>query len=164
MFYSGSVLHFLLNCDLIKMIATSLPLTSLNMRVNYSSNFKWVERDKWRNLLLVEPWTSEKVCDWLISLCWWCLENESISCSVLSDSCDPMDYSLSGSSVHGILQARILEWVAIPFSRGSSWPRDRTQFSHITGRVFTVWATRQALVISYMKILRRRDHREYSVC
>ena len=164
MFYSGSVLHFLLNCDLIKMIATSLPLTSLNMWVNYSSNFKWVERDKWRNLLLVEPWTSEKVCDWLISLCWWCLENESISCSVLSDSCDPMGYSLSGPSVHGILQARILEWVAIPFSRGSSWPRDQTQFSHITGRFFTVWATRQALVISYMKILRRRDHREYSVC
>ena len=164
MFYSGSVLHFLLNCDLIKMIATSLPLTSLNMWVNYSSNFKWVERDKWRNLLLVEPWTSEKVCDWLISLCWWCLENESISCSVLSDSCDPMGYSLSGPSVHGILQARRLEWVAIPFSRGSSWPRDWTQFSHITGRFFTVWATRQALVISYMKILRRRDHREYSVC
>ena len=164
MFYSGSVLHFLLNCDLIKMIATSLPLTSLNMWVNYSSNFKRVERDKWRNLLLVEPCTSEKVCDWLISLCWWCLENECISCSVLSDSCDPMGYSLSGPSVHGILQARILEWVAIPFSRGSSWPRDRTQFSHITGRFFTVWATRQALVISYMKILRRRDHREYSVC
>ena len=38
--------------------------------------------------------------------------------------CDPMDYSLPGSSVHGILQARILEWVAIPFSRGSSQPRD----------------------------------------
>ena len=38
--------------------------------------------------------------------------------------CDPMDYSQTGSSVHGILQARILEWVAIPFSRGSSQPRD----------------------------------------
>ena len=38
--------------------------------------------------------------------------------------CDPMDGSPPGSSVHGILQARILEWVAIPFSRGSSWPRD----------------------------------------
>ena len=40
--------------------------------------------------------------------------------------CEPMDYSLPGSSVHGILQARILEWVAIPLSRGSSWPRDWT--------------------------------------
>ena len=50
--------------------------------------------------------------------------------------CDPMDYS-----VHGILQARIQEWVAFAFSRGSSQPRDRTQVSHIVGRFFTTWAT-----------------------
>ena len=48
--------------------------------------------------------------------------------------CNPMDYSLPGSSVHGISQARVLEWVAIPFSRGSSQPRDRTQVSCIAGR------------------------------
>ena len=53
-------------------------------------------------------------------------------------------YSLPGSPVHGILQARILEWVAIPFSRGSSWPRDPTRLSHIAGRFFTIWATRKA--------------------
>ena len=52
-----------------------------------------------------------------------------------------MDCSLSGSSIHGILQARILEWVAICFSRGSSWTRDRTQVSCIAGRCFTLWAT-----------------------
>ena len=46
--------------------------------------------------------------------------------------CDPMDCSPSDSSVHGILQARILEWVAIPFSRGSSWPRDRTHISYVS--------------------------------
>ena len=46
--------------------------------------------------------------------------------------CNPIDYT-----VHGILQARTLEWVAYPFSRGSSQPRDRTQVSHITGRLFT---------------------------
>ena len=46
------------------------------------------------------------------------------------------------SSVHGIFQARVLEWVAISFSRGSSWPRDRTQVSRTVGRRFTVWATR----------------------
>ena len=46
--------------------------------------------------------------------------------------------SLSGSSVHGIFQARVLEWVAISFSRGSSQPRDRTWVSHIVGRSFTV--------------------------
>ena len=44
----------------------------------------------------------------------------------------------------GILQERILEWVAMPFSRGSSQPRDRTQVSHITGGFFTIWATREA--------------------
>ena len=47
-------------------------------------------------------------------------------------------------TVHGILQARILEWAAFPFSRGSSPPRDLTQVSHIAGRFFTSWATRQA--------------------
>ena len=48
-------------------------------------------------------------------------------------------------SVHGILQARILEWFAIPFSRGSSWPRNQTQAFCIAGRFFTIWATREAL-------------------
>ena len=57
--------------------------------------------------------------------------------------CDPMDCSLPGSSVHGIFQARILEWIAISFSRGSSQPRDQTQVSHIVGRFFTIWATRE---------------------
>ena len=51
---------------------------------------------------------------------------------------DPMDYSPSGSSVHGILQARILEWVAISSSRGSSGPRDQTWVSCSAGRFFTV--------------------------
>ena len=58
--------------------------------------------------------------------------------------CDPMDYSPPDSSLHGILQARILEWVAIPFSRGSSQPRDQTQVFCITSRFFTIWATREA--------------------
>ena len=57
------------------------------------------------------------------------------SCPTL---CDSVDCSLPGSSVHGILQARILEWVAISFSRGSSQPRDRTQVSRIGGRRFNL--------------------------
>ena len=56
-----------------------------------------------------------------------------------------MDCSLPGSSVHGILQARILEWIANPFSRGSSWLRDHTQVSCIAGRFFTIWATGKTL-------------------
>ena len=57
------------------------------------------------------------------------------SCPTL---CDPMDCSPSGSSVHGIFQARVLEWVAISISRGSSRTRDQTQVSRIVGRRFTV--------------------------
>ena len=58
--------------------------------------------------------------------------------------CEPMDCNLPGSSVHGILQARVLEWVATSFSRGSSQPRDQTRVSCIAGRCFTVWAIREA--------------------
>ena len=57
----------------------------------------------------------------------------------------PMDYSLPGSSIHGIVQARILEWVAISFSGGSSRPRDQNQISCIASRIFTCWTTREAL-------------------
>ena len=53
--------------------------------------------------------------------------------------CDSVDYT-----VHGILQARILDWVAVPFSRGSSQSRDQTQVSHIAGRFFTSRATKEA--------------------
>ena len=67
---------------------------------------------------------------------------KSVTHSVVSVH-NPLNCSPSGSPVHGILQARILEWVAIPFSRGSSWPRDQTWVSHITGRFFTVWVTRE---------------------
>ena len=59
--------------------------------------------------------------------------------------CNLMDCSLPGSSVHGILQARILEWAAIPFFRESSWPRDWTYASCIAGGFFTIWATRETL-------------------
>ena len=62
---------------------------------------------------------------------WW----KSLNCPTL---CDAMDYT-----IHGILQARIQEWVAFPFSRGSSQPRDWAQVSRIAGRSFTSWATRQ---------------------
>ena len=82
----------------------------------------------------------------LRSSCWsWlltavlCLVSQS--CLTL---CDPMVCSLPGSSVHGILPARILDWVAYPFSRGSSQPKDQTGVSCIAGGFFTCWATREA--------------------
>ena len=65
------------------------------------------------------------------------------SCPIL---CDPMDCIPLGSSVCGIFQARILEWVAISFSRGTSWPRARTGVSCIAGRFFTDWTTTEAYI------------------
>ena len=71
--------------------------------------------------------------------------------------CDPMDYT-----VHGILQARILEWIAFPFSRGSSQPRDQTQVSHIAGGFFTSWATREAR-LSWQSLIYVTNFREILV-
>ena len=75
---------------------------------------------------------------------------DSESHSVVSNSLRPHGYT-----VHEILQARVLEWVAFPFSRGSSQPRDWAQVSHIAGRFFTSWAAREApdLTIDKYKIL-----------
>ena len=73
-------------------------------------------------------------------------ESDSESDSVMSDSLQPQDYT-----VHGILQARILEWVALPCCRRSSQPRDQTQVSRIAGRFFTSWATREAHFNSVIK-------------
>ena len=68
------------------------------------------------------------------------------SCPTL---CDPMDCSLPGSSIRGILQARVLEWVAVSFSRRSFQPRDRTRVSRIAGRRFNLWATREGVLILF---------------
>ena len=68
------------------------------------------------------------------------------SCPTL---CNPINYKPAGSTVHRILQARILEWVAISFSRESSWPRDWTRVSCIAGRFFTIWTTREAHILRY---------------
>ena len=67
-----------------------------------------------------------------------------LSCSVMSDSVTPWTAALQAPLSMGILQQRILEWVAMPSSRGSSQSRDRTQVSCIASRFFTVWATREA--------------------
>ena len=73
-----------------------------------------------------------------------CLAHESfrLVAQLCLTLCNPMDCRLQGSSIHGIFQARVLEWVAMSFSRGSSRPRDLTRVSHVIGRHFTVWATR----------------------
>ena len=94
-------------------------------------------------------WIRNDTLELFLLLFWaeiWIVEDFSQSVLVAqlySILCDPMDCSLSGSSVH-VLQARILEWIAISFSRDSSQPMDQTQVSCIAGRFFTIWATREA--------------------
>ena len=78
----------------------------------------------------------------ILCLCLECFQSLYVKWESLShiQLCDPRDYT-----VHGMLQAWILEWVAFPFSRGSSQPSNWTGVSHIAGRFFTNWATREAL-------------------
>ena len=88
----------------------------------------------------------EAEVEWLYDDLQHLLESKSEvaqSCPTLYDS---MDCSLPHSSLHGIFQARVLEWVAISFSRGSSQPRDQTQVFRNVGTRFTVWATREVLL------------------
>ena len=118
-----------------------------------------MDREAWRAVVhgvaKSQTWVRE-LTDWLNTFClhsydndsslmyfsWWIFFMKSSevkviqSCTIL---CDPMDYT-----VHGILQARILKWVAFPFSRGPSQPRDWIKLSGIAGRFFTNWATREA--------------------
>ena len=93
--------------------------------------------------------------NWFASVCWLLLDISPLylhcCCSVAQSCptfCDPMDCSPPGSSVYGIFQARILEWAAISFSRGSSWPRDRTLITCIAGRFFTAEPQGKPLVPS----------------
>ena len=82
---------------------------------------------------------------WSFLILGWKVKSESEVTQSCPTLCNPVDCSPPGSSIHGIFQARILEWVAISFSRGSSRPRDRTEVSRIAGRCFNLWATREAL-------------------
>ena len=96
----------------------------------------------WRECKLVQP---------LWRTVWRFLESESEVTQSCPTLCDPIDCSLPSSSVHGILQARIVDWVAISFSRGSSRHREWTRVSHIGGRRFNFWATREPYTLFSLK-------------
>ena len=124
----------------------SPPPHSLLLRV-LIMNECWICRMKFLHMLI---WSSNFSslgcwCDGLWKWKWKVKVKVTQSCLTL---CDPMDYL-----VHGILQVRILGWVAFPFSRGSSQPSDWTQASHIAGGVFTVWATREGPNTLFLTLL-----------
>ena len=83
-------------------------------------------------------WLCVYILSYILCICRWQSEVKWKSLSCVPTRFDPMDYT-----AHGILQARILEWVAFPFCRGSSQPRDQTQVSHIADGFFTSWAARE---------------------
>ena len=111
--------------DTTLMAESKEELKSLLMRVKDKSEKAGLKL----NIQKTKPMASSPITSWQVSE----------SRSVMSLFVTPWTVcSLPGSPVHGILQARILEWVTVPFSRGSSQPRDQTQVSHIAGRYFTV--------------------------
>ena len=99
-----------------------------------------MDREAWHTVIYGVTRSQTWLSDWT-ELMWG-------SHSVVSDTLLPLDCSLPGSSVHGVFRARILEWVAIPFSRGFFQPRSWTQVSRIACRFFTVWDTRN--ICTYM--------------
>ena len=135
---SLKILDFMpLNHSTAALLSPFLPLTQEAIFVDLVSDLERHEASQ-----KLENTPGFQVKDFIYCCYGQCLLDKSLqSCPTLLDS---MDCSPPGSSVHGILQARILEWVALPFSRGSSWPNDSTQVSCTAGRFFTFLATREA--------------------
>ena len=111
------------------------PYPNLSFQVLKFSNVTWYSKN-------LKFYTTQN-CFYCVYLSIKCFKPILSKYLLLVQSCptlwDPMNYSLPSSSVHGILQARILEWVAISFSRGSSWPRNQTWVSCIAGTFCTNW-------------------------
>ena len=108
--------------------------------------FNWGQRAEgsWKGSGVLLP-AEIKLCSWEGSLSPWRVkERKKESCSLVSGFLRPHGLQPTRLFHPWIFQARILEWVAISFSRGSSWWRDQTRFSCLIGRCFTVWATREA--------------------
>ena len=112
----------------------------VNLPKVHSKNYVWGENDYMMILNYITLWCIFMIhlhydfCCLVRKLCIWLF-------------CNPMDFSLPGSSVHGISQARILEWVTIPFSGGSSQPRDQTGVSWIGGQILYLWATKKDYIM-----------------
>ena len=126
----GSFVHGILQARILEWIAMPFSRRSSRPRDQIPISL--------RGRFFTTSSTWEALSEWLGEVKW---NKVAQSCPTL---CHPVICSLPGSSVHGIFQARVLEWVAISFSRGSSQPRDQTRVSRTAGRRFTIWATREA--------------------
>ena len=120
--------------------ATPMTTKPSRRRLQNSSPGSWVAKEKDLQTLM---FGALQRCGW-VSLTY--LQQNLCVCVAQSclTLCSPLDCSLPGSSIHWILHARTLEWVAIPFSRESFWSNSA---SHTAGRFFTIWATREAPTI-----------------
>ena len=106
---------------------------------------------------------------WFVNICWFvelCVQLKNTVYNQLwkvlvtqshPSFCDTINCSLPGISAHGILQTKILEWISMPFSMGSSWSKDSAQVSYIAGQSFTFWATREALQLKKKKSWNERN-------
>ena len=117
---------------------------------------RWRYPDTYRCLLYFITWTNQS---YLVTCCCCCLVS---NCIWLFRG--PMDCSLPGSSVHGISQARILEWVAFPFFRGYSWPRDWTCISCNSRLILYHWATWEADLVTHNETIPLLDKLQIKTC
>ena len=137
-----------------------LDCKSLNLSTTWATDVSRVQHARLSEslqILVIQTTSSPQeasrvsfLCFQSVSILWDLKVSVAQSCLIL---CNHMDSSLLFSTVHGILQARILEWVAIPFLRGFSKHRNQTQVSCFAGKFFTNWATMEALLTLFPSIL-----------
>ena len=144
--------------DMVHSGVETLCLIWWGIQLDYSCSRGGLESWKWTSFVTKKMWScitnpgprsraqgSRPMCHEFSCYC----ERKKVKVLVVQSCqnlCDPMDCGPPDTSVHGVLQARVLECIPMPFSRGSSQPRDRTWVSCIGSRFFTVWATREALL------------------
>ena len=135
---SGSSVHGISKARMLEWVATSFSRRSFQARDLPNSGIKPVSPTLRKDPLPLSHHSSLISRKALLTKEKQTVHSQSKVTQLCPTLCDPMDCSLPGSSVHGIFQARVLEWVAISCSRRSSRPRDQTQVSHIAERRFTI--------------------------
>ena len=142
-YFTPTSSHYIYSFDYVLHFSKEVNKKDIHLLQVWSSML-WEEQKKRSEIIMNYGSSQDAVKKWKKKKKWkW--KKVKKRPSIKSDSLRPHGLcSPPGSSVHGILQARILEWIAIPFSRGSSWLRDLTWVSRVASRFFTIWATEGA--------------------